>query len=213
LLVDPMASKGDSMNVHRIAVAAATLCGLCMGGDARADASSAPPALGEVTVRLTVARAGLHGHELSRDDVAVAEHARDALSAAVDEAKPRMDKDPELASGVQVAIDLLKDVDEDIRLARLIADFVAGPGAASKKGMALSQKASAEPDSMKRQAALKEAQGAFQACASDSQKMMTVSPVLSRTALFLATSRTSPKKIATVCAEQEREIAREIAAR
>jgi hypothetical protein len=170
-------------------------------------------ALGDATVRLTVARAGLHGHELSMDDVAVAEHARDVLSAAVDEAKPRMDKDPELASSVQAATDLLKDVDEDIRLAHLIADFVAGPGAASKKGMALSQKASGEHDSRKRHAALKEAEDAFQTCAADSQKMMTESPVLNRTALFLATFRTSPKKIASACAQQQKAMARKIAAR
>jgi hypothetical protein len=193
---------------------AATTCVQAPVASAPVAHPAAPPmAIGDATIRMTVARAGLHGHELSMDDVAVAEHARDTLSAVVDEAKPRMDRDPELASGVQVASDLLKDVDDDIRLAHLIADFVAGPGAASKKGMALSEKASAERDSRKRHAALKEAEDAFQTCAADSQKMMTESPVLNRTALFLSMSRTSPKKVASACAQQQKAIAHKIAAR
>jgi hypothetical protein len=181
---------------------------------AQAERKAAPPmALGEAMDRLTAARAGLHGHELSKEDVEIAEIARDVLTAAVEGSKPRMEKDPELANHVQVATELLTDVADDIRLAHLIADFVAGPGAAQKKGMALSQKAGAERDSKKRHAALKEAQDAFQECATDGEKMMSESPVLNRTALFLATSRTSPKKVATACAQQQKALARRIASR
>jgi hypothetical protein len=181
---------------------------------AQAERKAAPPmALGEAMDRMTAARAGLHGHELSREDVEIAEIARDVLTTAVEGSKPRLEKEPELAVRVQVATELLTDVAEDIRLAHLIADFVAGPGAAQKKGVALTQKAGAERDSKKRHAAMKEAQDAFQECATDSEKMMSESPVLSRTALFLATSRTSPKKIATACAQQQKALARRIASR
>jgi hypothetical protein len=164
-----------------------------------------PDALAAALADLAKARAGLHGHELSSQDVEVAEKARDVLSRAVADGKD--------AAQVKAGDELLSAVAEDIRLAHLIADFVAGPGAAHKKGYALSQRAGGERDARRRQAALRAARDAFQDCVVDSRKMISQAPVLGRTALFLATDRTSPKKIAAACDQQQRALAKRIASR
>jgi hypothetical protein len=172
-----------------------------------------PDALAAAIAGMAKARAGLHGHELLSHDVEIAEQARDVLSRAVADGKALADEDGASATQVKSGVELLSAVAEDIRLAHLIADFVAGPGAAHKKGYALFQRAGSERDVRRRQAALRAARNAFQDCVVDSRKMISEAPVLSRTALFLAAARTSPKKIAATCEQQQRALAKRIASR
>jgi hypothetical protein len=176
-------------------------------------ATPRPDALNDAIARMTQTRVGLHGHELAQQDVEAAEAARDALTQALEDGQSISDKDDAYAARSQAGETLLSDVAEDIRLAHLIADFVAGPGAAQKKGVELSQKATEERDAKRRQRALREAREAFQDCVQDSRKMISEAPVLNRTALFLATSRTSPRKVAAACAQQQKAVAKKIASR
>lgn len=173
----------------------------------------APKALDDAMADMTKARAGLHGHELAKADVETAEKARDTLSQALDDGKDFAQKNDDYAAKAKEGAQLLTDASDDIRLATLIADFVTGPGADKKKGLELSKKAMTEHDASKRRADFKEARAAFEGCEQASLKMMSESPVLNRTALFLSTERTSPKKIASACAQQKKLVAKKIASR
>jgi hypothetical protein len=169
--------------------------------------------LADAMTDVTKARAGLHGHELAKSDVETAEKSRDALSQALDQGKALAEKDEAYANKAKEGAQLLTDASDDIKLATLIADFVDGPGAAEKKGVALSKQAMSEHNVAKRRATLQEARDAFHDCEKDSLKMLSESPVLNRTALFLSTERTSPKKVASACAVQKKVVSKKIATR
>ena len=158
-------------------------------------------ALEKAEADLTQARTGLHGHELSKDDVETARTAREALSKALETGRAN-ENNPDYAELAHNGSTLLTESESDIRLATLIADFVAGPGAAKKQAATLVDQAKALKDGKKRAKAQSEARAALQTCMDDSKKMMTDNPILTRTALFLSTERTSPKKVATACAAQ-----------
>jgi hypothetical protein len=169
--------------------------------------------LQQAMAQMTKDRARLHGHELAAADVEAADRAYAALSQALEKGKAVAERDVNYASRATEAAKLLSDVEEDVRLGRLIAEFVDGPGASQKKGFALSQEARTEADSAKRHAAFKQAHAAFKDCEQGSLKMLSESPILNHTALFLSAERTSPKKVAAACAQQQKAIAKKIASR
>jgi hypothetical protein len=148
--------------------------------------------------RLVAGRAGLHGHELTNDDVEKANAANTDVKDALRKLQAAESEDPAAKEVAQGAMKLLDDVKEELDLGKLIADFVAGPGASQKKAAELMEQAKDEASAEQRKdwAA---ARAAYRACAADSQKMMADSPILNRTALFLSTTRTSPKKVAAAC--------------
>jgi hypothetical protein len=162
-------------------------------------------ALEKAEADLTHARSGLHGHELSKDDVETARTAREALSKALETGRAN-ENNPDYAELAHNGSTLLTESEAEIRLATLIADFVAGPGAAKKQAATLVDQAKALKDAKKRAKAQSEARAALQTCVDDSKKMMTENPVLTRTALFLSAERTSPTKVASACAAQMKKL-------
>jgi hypothetical protein len=159
---------------------------------------------------LAQARAGLHGHELAQDDVRAARSAREALSGALEANKGLDVKDDAVAALVKAGVAAVEESDAEIKLAALIADFVAGPGAAHKKAYELIEQAKREANAAKRNDAQREARGALEECVRDSRKMIVDNDVLNRTALFLAEERTSPKKVSAACAAQMRALDRRL---
>jgi hypothetical protein len=151
---------------------------------------------------MVATRAGLHGHELAQADVDRAVKARDGLTESVKNLSAADGKNPAHEELTGKAGEMLESVKEDIELGQLIANFVEGPAAAQKKALNLLSEANAETDNAKRKSALTDAREAFLSCASESQKMLAESPVLNRTALYVDTNRTSPKKVAAACATQ-----------
>jgi hypothetical protein len=100
--------------------------------------------------------------------------------------------------------------DAEIRLAGLIADFVAGPGEAQKKAHSLLEKAKTESSARMRMDAQREARAELQECIRRSQKMIAENDVLNRTALFLAKERTSPKKVFAACTAELKALDRKL---
>jgi len=155
----------------------------------------AVPSLDKAEADLAEARKHLHGHELSASDVETAQAAREQFQQSLAAHEASDDKRDEHQQ-------LLSDTDAEIRLAGLIADYVAGPGAEVKKGHELEQSAQ-----------VKEARAAFASCAEGTKKMLASEPVLGRTAIILADQRTSPKQVGSFCAAQAKKLGKKLARR
>jgi hypothetical protein len=158
-------------------------------------AKPAAPSLDKAEADLVEARKHLHGHELSAADVVSAQAAREKFQQSLEANQASDEKRDEHQQA-------LSDADAEIRLAGLIADYVAGPGAAVKKGHELEQSAQ-----------VREARAAFASCAESTQKMLASEPVLGRTAIILADQRTSPKQVGSFCAAEAKKLGKKLARR